>query len=287
MAATRPSVLPPPPPPFPPLLTTSFTSSTANPTTTSPGCLGVPGLLNPSDWHVIADRTLTDLHRVLAELKAAPPSPSVIRRLDDLSDLLCRVLDAAKACQSHHDQPRWREAAAAATARLSPFLVDVNADRALHTHIQRTLRLVDELEQEPTERQPQPGEKDQVLRYQGQQDLPRQHTNEKEESKESLSSRFSRETVRVGRALLRDFEVHGVLLEGESRDRFRALELARGQIIQAFVHHTQHHATPATTASDWVDDLSGPQDTITRAHTEGTSATRYSYPRLPRSPHWP
>jgi intermediate peptidase len=70
---------------------------------------------------------------------APPPPPvtpaaavEVLRRLDAVSDTLCRVLDAAEAARSLSGSPHWRRSAEAAHGALSEYMYSLNGAVPLH-----------------------------------------------------------------------------------------------------------------------------------------------------------
>ena len=70
---------------------------------------------------------------------AAPPSPATIAALDDASDAVCRVYDAAELCRSAAAGGEWRSAAAAACATLGAYIHTLNTHAGLYKAVRAAL----------------------------------------------------------------------------------------------------------------------------------------------------
>jgi len=99
---------------------------------------------------------------------------AAVKALDDLSDSVCRVADAAELCRVTAADPRWRRAASEAASRLVFHVGGLNAHAGMASALAAAM------------------------------------AQEKRESRKS--SKFSREASRVGGALLRDFARSGMFL---------------------------------------------------------------------------
>lgn len=102
--------------------------STFSPTSTSSlGLFGLPGLHAPNDWARLADDCIAESDRLVLAAASAPPTVAAVRALDDLSDAVCRVADAAELCRVAAARADWRAAAAAAASRLGAHVHGLNA----------------------------------------------------------------------------------------------------------------------------------------------------------------
>ncbi|MEW5313109.1 MAG: hypothetical protein WDW38_004701 [Sanguina aurantia] len=59
--------------------------------------------------------------------------------MDDISDQLCRVYDAAECCRNIHSDQRWRQAAGRACGQLGAYINEVNHHEGLFLKLQATL----------------------------------------------------------------------------------------------------------------------------------------------------
>ena len=128
---------------------------------------GLPGLLVPTDFVRLANdamrecdsirmtlatslsssytstSTSTDGHddddgnddhrRLAADRKAR----STLRRIDDISNVVCTVIDAAELCRSVHASLRWRRSASDAFGMLSEYIGSLNADASIYLSLRR------------------------------------------------------------------------------------------------------------------------------------------------------
>jgi intermediate peptidase len=92
-------------------------------------------LRQPSDWAPLATRThaLCEMH--VSALLEEPPSLLTLQRMDEVSNLLCSVIDVAELCKSVHTDARWREAAAATSASLVDYMTSLNHHAGLRNRV--------------------------------------------------------------------------------------------------------------------------------------------------------
>ena len=127
---------------------------------------GLPGLLVPTDFVRLANEAMrecdsirmtlatslssssstytstdgrddddgNDDHRRLAADRKAR---STLRRIDDISNVVCTVIDAAELCRSVHASPRWRRSASDAFGMLSEYIGSLNADASIYLSLRR------------------------------------------------------------------------------------------------------------------------------------------------------
>lgn len=111
---------------------------------------------------------------------SAPPGPQTVRSLDDISDEVCRTLDAAEFCRATHRDARWRDAAERACLTLGGYVQRLNTHEPLCERLGEAIAAMD---------------RDGYARR----------------------SKDAAETVLVANMLLRDFERFGVQLRGRER----------------------------------------------------------------------
>jgi intermediate peptidase len=108
------------------------------------GLFSQPFLQGPASFSLAAAAAARTCGPHVAAVSAlgSPPAPApavtrasaveVLRRLDAISDALCRVLDAAEAARSLCASPAWRSAAEGAHGVLSEFMFSLNGHVPLH-----------------------------------------------------------------------------------------------------------------------------------------------------------
>ena len=154
----------------------SSTSSSASSSSPPVGLFGLPGLRSPADWARLADDCIAESDRLVSIAASAPPTVAAVRALDDLSDAVCRVADAAELCRVAAADAGWRSAASAAASRLGAHVYGLNAHAGMASALAAAME------------------------------------EEKKTRKKEEDSTFSREASRVGGALLRDFSRSGMFL---------------------------------------------------------------------------
>lgn len=99
----------------------------------TPGCFGLPGLHRAEDWQNIANACVRDCVALADSIRSqSAPSTRTIQIFDDLSDKLCKVLDAAELCRNVHPRPEFVEAANNAYLRVSTVIQHLNADTSIY-----------------------------------------------------------------------------------------------------------------------------------------------------------
>lgn len=77
----------------------------------------------------------------VSALLAEPPSLRTVQRMDEVSNLLCSVIDVAEMCKSIHPLPEWRDAAAATSAQLVDYMTTLNHHRGIRDAMANVLAL--------------------------------------------------------------------------------------------------------------------------------------------------
>lgn len=99
----------------------------------TPGCFGLLGLHDASDWQKIADSCVQDCIALAESIRSQPtPSTLTLHLFDDLSDRLCRVLDVAELCRNVHPRVEFIQEANNAYMRVSTVVQHLNADTTVY-----------------------------------------------------------------------------------------------------------------------------------------------------------
>ncbi|KAL7533869.1 hypothetical protein ACHAXR_007152 [Thalassiosira sp. AJA248-18] len=119
-----------------------------------PTLFGLPSLLHPSDFGQLANAAIREcdtVRRTLALSLSASNSDNcssnnsdgvqkakeTLHLLDDISNIVCTVIDAAELCRSVHASPQWRRGATDAFGILSEYIGSLNADERLYLSLRR------------------------------------------------------------------------------------------------------------------------------------------------------
>lgn len=118
------------------------TIQTADGSKRSLGLFSISGLNQPSDFLSLASTAISNCNHLRAQLSSALESESTansaaaavdtLHTLDDISNEVCSVIDAAELCRSAHSSAQWREAADNAFALLSDYIAELNGDDTLY-----------------------------------------------------------------------------------------------------------------------------------------------------------
>lgn len=164
------------------------------------GCFaGIQGLDDPKSWTNIASNAVAECQSLVDRIVTSPPSADTVQGLDDMSDVLCQVLDAAEFCRNVHVDENWREEAEKVCIELGSYVHELNTNYALYTALTRALATNPWWENDPE----------------------------------------MKETALVGSMLQRDFERFGVHLEGKQRDRMTSLVSETQLLGFQFMQNTQ------------------------------------------------
>lgn len=120
-----------------------------------PALFGLPDLVRPSDFLALAREAMRECDAVRRALASSLSSDDggdslplsdaeklrrarrTLHRLDDISNLVCSVIDAAELCRSVHASPEWRRGANDAFGMLSEYIGNLNADANLYRSLRR------------------------------------------------------------------------------------------------------------------------------------------------------
>ena len=69
---------------------------------------------------------MTFCDRLLETIVAAPPSAHLLHLMDEMSEQLCRVMDAAELCRNVHPDPAWRASSTDVYAFLAGYIQELN-----------------------------------------------------------------------------------------------------------------------------------------------------------------
>mmetsp|Transcript_10079 Transcript_10079/g.18343 ORF Transcript_10079/g.18343 Transcript_10079/m.18343 type:complete len:791 (-) Transcript_10079:6-2378(-) len=110
----------------------------------------VPGLRQPADFCVLAANAIRTCDGIRADLASIadsnePPQSveearRILHTLDDISNTVCSVIDAAELCRSVHVSSKWRESASNAFDQMSQYISHLNADTNLYGALSLVLR---------------------------------------------------------------------------------------------------------------------------------------------------
>lgn len=115
----------------------------------APTLFSLPGLSHPSDFVKLAEQAIHDCNSIRQELatslneedggndKRVEKAKRTLHLLDDISNVVCTVIDAAELCRSAHATQQWRNGASDAFGVLSEYIGSLNADESLYRSLIR------------------------------------------------------------------------------------------------------------------------------------------------------
>eukprot|EP00803_Ostreobium_quekettii_P010274 evm.model.scf_4676.1 EVM.evm.TU.scf_4676.1 scf_4676:104-2674(-) len=112
-------------------------------TSASPGLIGIAGLHAPQDFEKLARDAIKRCGALAREAGAGPAGPATVGLVDEISDGLCRVADAAEFVASAHRDADWRATAGRAALMMGDCIRELNADEGLNSALSA---VVDKLE---------------------------------------------------------------------------------------------------------------------------------------------
>ena len=131
-------------------ITRSLSLSAASASIDPPTLFSLPGLSHPSDFAQLANKAIRDCNSIRQELASAlnedadgvktnqvKKAKRTLHLLDDISNLVCTVIDAAELARSTHASQQWRNGASDAFGILSEYIGSLNADERLYRSLRR------------------------------------------------------------------------------------------------------------------------------------------------------
>uniref|UniRef100_A0AAV1UUX5 Peptidase M3A/M3B catalytic domain-containing protein n=1 Tax=Peronospora matthiolae TaxID=2874970 RepID=A0AAV1UUX5_9STRA len=106
-------------------LTATSVGSTAD---AMPGLFLLPNLHIPSDFSKITRNVKLHCQQLRQELLRSSPGLQTLRTLDDISNVICSVIDASELCRNVHPDENFRRAASECYTDLSNFIQTLNTD---------------------------------------------------------------------------------------------------------------------------------------------------------------
>ncbi|KAL7491936.1 hypothetical protein ACHAWT_001211 [Skeletonema menzelii] len=187
-------------------VTRSLSLSAASASIDRPTLFSLPGLLHPSDFAQLANKAIRDCDSIRRELASAlneeddgvknnevQKAKRTLHLLDDISNVVCTVIDAAELCRSTHATQQWRNGASDAFGILSEYIGSLNADERLYRSLRRF-----------------------VFNDEGKDSTTTNGSSE-------IMAQLSPEYQRMAKAMRREFERDGIHLSYTQREEAREL----------------------------------------------------------------
>ncbi|KAL2654121.1 hypothetical protein R1flu_022249 [Riccia fluitans] len=96
------------------------------------GLYGYGLLKSPYGFQAFAQEAIDRSEDIIKEIKELPPSMATIRAFDDISDVVCTVVDAAELCRSTHSDKDFVREANKASMKLYEYLQYLNSHPVLY-----------------------------------------------------------------------------------------------------------------------------------------------------------
>lgn len=108
------------------------------------GLYSIKDLQQPNDFLKLASQARRDGDRVRSFLNTATVSDlsqarEILFKLDEISRIVCNVVDAAELCRNTHANAHWRSAANEAFVILSDYIAQLNGDSSLYNAMQQVV----------------------------------------------------------------------------------------------------------------------------------------------------
>jgi len=101
------------------------------------GVYGVAGLHEPTSFRRLAQDAVRRVEGLCTQLQLAPPGEAVVEALDDISEAVCGVVDAAELCRHTHPDADWRAEAEAACVHVHALVGALNSHTGLYSALCR------------------------------------------------------------------------------------------------------------------------------------------------------
>ncbi|TDH72120.1 hypothetical protein CCR75_001239 [Bremia lactucae] len=110
-----------------------------------PGLFQLPNLHAPSDFPRLTQDVKLQCLQLRQELAVSTTGIQTLRALDDISNAICSVIDAAELCRNVHPIEDFRRAASKCFTELSDFIQNLNADKNLYKSIKSVTKNKEEM----------------------------------------------------------------------------------------------------------------------------------------------
>lgn len=127
------------------------------------GLFQIPGLNQPSDFITIAQHAIGRCRSIRSSLVedegisgstlSSKQHLRVLYKLDEISNEVCSVIDAAEFCRCVHVDKSWRDSASQAFAMVGEYITDLNTDGRLYHCLDQVSRAVQNSSESFTEEQ--------------------------------------------------------------------------------------------------------------------------------------
>jgi intermediate peptidase len=180
------------------------------------GLFGIKGLVSPEDFRRLAAEAEAEVESLLTvairgEASGAVRGQAFVGILDQISDTICLVMDAAELCRSTHPQAQWKRAAMQAYDHLAHLVARLNMHSDLYDALERITK-----------------------RASGGWPSAQASTSKSTSTQDFLDD----EQLRVAHLLLLDFQRGGVHLDAAGRARVLALQDEIGRLSFEYVDGT-------------------------------------------------
>ena len=101
--------------------------------TSKVGLFGLEGLNVPSDFKKLSKNAICHVNGLqdelsrMSDVQNVKDASLVLRKLDEISNAICSVIDAAELCRCVHSEEQWRDSAQEAYIELSNVIAQLNA----------------------------------------------------------------------------------------------------------------------------------------------------------------
>ncbi|CAM6092610.1 unnamed protein product [Calypogeia fissa] len=96
------------------------------------GLYGYGLLKSPHGFNTFAQEAIERSEEIVSRIQEMPPSMEVIRAFDDISDVVCTVVDAAELCRNTHPDKEFVHEANKASMKLYEYLQYLNSHQVLY-----------------------------------------------------------------------------------------------------------------------------------------------------------
>mmetsp|Transcript_16604 Transcript_16604/g.46356 ORF Transcript_16604/g.46356 Transcript_16604/m.46356 type:complete len:817 (+) Transcript_16604:937-3387(+) len=105
------------------------------------GLFGVDGLYRPEDFQHLVQDAVSRCRALIQDAPgSAPPSPAIVDNVDEISDIVCQILDPAELCRNVAATSEWRRAATQACIDMESFVQELNMNQALYGSLNAALK---------------------------------------------------------------------------------------------------------------------------------------------------
>ena len=104
------------------------------------GLFGIPLLRNAKGWNVLTDNVLLKSESLLSKIQNENNPKKIIHTLDNISEILCSVVDPAELCRNVHPSEDYVFSSTESIDRITTYIHQLNTNPKVYEILCRAIK---------------------------------------------------------------------------------------------------------------------------------------------------